>query len=54
MDHICQIWSVYRSFFRQVKQYRTNAFIRDGDKVFRTYFIDARGNEQMETGRPLN
>ena len=25
----------------------TNAFIRDGDKVFRTYFVDARGDEQM-------
>jgi predicted dithiol-disulfide oxidoreductase (DUF899 family) len=25
----------------------TNAFVRDGDKVFRTYFIDARGDEQM-------
>jgi predicted dithiol-disulfide oxidoreductase (DUF899 family) len=25
----------------------TNAFIRDGDDVFRTYFIDARGDEQM-------
>jgi predicted dithiol-disulfide oxidoreductase (DUF899 family) len=25
----------------------TNAFIHDGDKVFRTYFIDARGDEQM-------
>ena len=25
----------------------TNAFIRDGDQVFRTYFIDARGDEQM-------
>ena len=25
----------------------TNAFIRDGDKVFRTYFIDKRGDEQM-------
>jgi predicted dithiol-disulfide oxidoreductase (DUF899 family) len=25
----------------------TNAFIRDGDKVFRTYFIDARGDERM-------
>jgi predicted dithiol-disulfide oxidoreductase (DUF899 family) len=25
----------------------TNAFIRDGDTVFRTYFIDARGDEQM-------
>jgi predicted dithiol-disulfide oxidoreductase (DUF899 family) len=24
-----------------------NAFIREGDKVFRTYFIDARGDEQM-------
>jgi len=25
----------------------TNAFIRDGDSVFRTYFIDSRGDEAM-------
>jgi TnpA family transposase len=25
----------------------TNAFIREGDRVFRTYFIDNRGDEQM-------
>jgi predicted dithiol-disulfide oxidoreductase (DUF899 family) len=25
----------------------TNAFIRDGNRVFRTYFIDARGDEAM-------
>jgi predicted dithiol-disulfide oxidoreductase (DUF899 family) len=25
----------------------TNAFIRDGDKVFRTYLINSRGDEQM-------
>jgi predicted dithiol-disulfide oxidoreductase (DUF899 family) len=25
----------------------TNAFIRDGESVFRTYFIDKRGDEQM-------
>jgi predicted dithiol-disulfide oxidoreductase (DUF899 family) len=25
----------------------TNAFIRDGDEVFRTYFINSRGDEQM-------
>jgi predicted dithiol-disulfide oxidoreductase (DUF899 family) len=25
----------------------TNAFIRDGDLVYRTYFVDARGDEQM-------
>lgn len=25
----------------------TNAFIREGDRIFRTYFIDARGDEQM-------
>jgi predicted dithiol-disulfide oxidoreductase (DUF899 family) len=25
----------------------TNAFIRDGDEVFRTYFVDARGDEAM-------
>jgi predicted dithiol-disulfide oxidoreductase (DUF899 family) len=27
----------------------TNAFIREGDDVFRTYFIDARGDEHMGT-----
>ena len=25
----------------------TNAFIHDGDRIFRTYFIDARGDEAM-------
>jgi predicted dithiol-disulfide oxidoreductase (DUF899 family) len=25
----------------------TNAFIRDGDKVFRTYFVNSRGDEAM-------
>jgi predicted dithiol-disulfide oxidoreductase (DUF899 family) len=25
----------------------TNAFVRDGDNVFRTYFINNRGDEQM-------
>ena len=25
----------------------TNAFIRDGDSVFRTYFVDSRGDEAM-------
>ena len=25
----------------------TNAFIRDSDRVFRTYFINSRGDEQM-------
>jgi predicted dithiol-disulfide oxidoreductase (DUF899 family) len=25
----------------------TNAFIRDGDRVFRTYFVDGRGDEAM-------
>jgi predicted dithiol-disulfide oxidoreductase (DUF899 family) len=25
----------------------TNAFLRDGDRIFRTYFIDARGDEHM-------
>jgi predicted dithiol-disulfide oxidoreductase (DUF899 family) len=25
----------------------TNAFLRDGDEVFRTYFVDGRGDEQM-------
>ena len=25
----------------------TNAFLRDGDRVFRTYFIDRRGDEAM-------
>jgi predicted dithiol-disulfide oxidoreductase (DUF899 family) len=26
-----------------------NAFIRDGDRIFRTYFINARGDEAMGT-----
>jgi predicted dithiol-disulfide oxidoreductase (DUF899 family) len=26
-----------------------NAFFRDGDKVFRTYFINSRGDEAMWT-----
>jgi predicted dithiol-disulfide oxidoreductase (DUF899 family) len=25
----------------------TNAFVRDGDRIFRTYFIDSRGDEAM-------
>ena len=25
----------------------TNVFIRDGDRVFRTYFVDGRGDEQL-------
>ena len=25
----------------------TNAFIRDGDRVFRTYFVDSRGDEAL-------
>jgi predicted dithiol-disulfide oxidoreductase (DUF899 family) len=25
----------------------TNAFLRDGDRILRTYFIDARGDEAM-------
>ena len=25
----------------------TNAFLRDGDRVYRTYFVNARGDEQM-------
>jgi len=28
---------------------RTQCFIRDGDKVFRTYFINSRGDEAMGT-----
>jgi len=26
-----------------------NAFIREGDRIFRTYFVDARGDEQLGT-----
>ena len=25
----------------------TNAFIREGDRIFRTYFLNSRGDEQM-------
>jgi predicted dithiol-disulfide oxidoreductase (DUF899 family) len=27
----------------------TNAFIREGDRIFRTYFIDSRGDEALGT-----
>jgi predicted dithiol-disulfide oxidoreductase (DUF899 family) len=27
----------------------TNAFVRDGDRIFRTYFIDSRGDEHLGT-----
>jgi predicted dithiol-disulfide oxidoreductase (DUF899 family) len=27
--------------------HRTNAFLRDGDRVFRTYFVNSRGDEAM-------
>ena len=33
--------------FGVAEWHATNAFIRDGDRVFRTYVIDARGDEQM-------
>src|SRR4026209_1170285 len=33
--------------FRVDEWHGTNAFIRDGDRVFRTYFINTRGDEQM-------
>ena len=36
-----------RRRLRRQEWHGTNAFIRDGDKVFRTYFVDARGDEQM-------
>jgi len=33
--------------FRVDEWHGTNAFIRDGNQVYRTYFVDARGDEQM-------
>src|SRR5436190_20342390 len=33
--------------FGEDEWHGTNAFIRDGDRVFRTYFINNRGDEQM-------
>jgi predicted dithiol-disulfide oxidoreductase (DUF899 family) len=32
----------------------TNAFIRDGDSVFRTYFINNRGDEALGTGSSIS
>jgi predicted dithiol-disulfide oxidoreductase (DUF899 family) len=29
----------------------TNAFVRDGERIFRTYFINARGDEAMGSTR---
>src|SRR3954463_5962607 len=41
------IASEFDSDFGVREWHGTNAFIRDGDQVYRTYFIDARGDEQM-------
>ena len=36
-----------RGLRRRPSWHGTNAFIRDGDQVFRTYFVDNRGDEVM-------
>ena len=37
----------FRRRLRRGRMARQNAFIRDGDRVFRTYFVNNRGDEQM-------
>src|SRR5215472_6474913 len=32
---------------RQLIAYRAFAFIRDGERIYRTYFVDLRGDEAM-------
>jgi predicted dithiol-disulfide oxidoreductase (DUF899 family) len=39
--------SVFDKDFDVDEWHGTNAFIRDGDRVFRTYFINVRGDEAM-------
>ena len=41
------ITSDWDSDFGVREWHGTNAFIRDGDRIFRTYFIDSRGDEAM-------
>ncbi len=38
-----------RHGLRRRRWHGTNAFIRDGDRIFRTYFIDGRGDEHLGT-----
>jgi predicted dithiol-disulfide oxidoreductase (DUF899 family) len=41
-------WKLITSYTLGVDEWHgTNAFIRNGDRVFRTYFINNRGDEQM-------
>jgi predicted dithiol-disulfide oxidoreductase (DUF899 family) len=50
MDWTMPWYSITDSFdtdFGVDEWHGTNAFIRDGDNVFRTYFINNRGDEQM-------
>jgi len=39
--------SEFDSDFDVREWHGTNAFIREGDSIYRTYFVDARGDEQM-------
>jgi predicted dithiol-disulfide oxidoreductase (DUF899 family) len=41
------ITSDWDSDFGVREWHGTNAFIRDGDRIYRTYFIDSRGDEAM-------
>ena len=43
----CTITDDFDADFGVEDWHGTNAFLRDGDKVFRTYFVDSRGDEAM-------
>ena len=46
-DAVVQITDSFDKDFGVDEWHGTNAFIRDGNKVFRTYFVNNRGDEQM-------
>ncbi len=45
----CTISDSFDADFGVDEWHGHNAFIRDGDKVFRTYFFNSRGDEAMGT-----
>jgi len=43
----------FDSDFGVAEWHGTNAFIREGDRIFRTYFIDSRGHEVLDNTFPF-
>jgi predicted dithiol-disulfide oxidoreductase (DUF899 family) len=46
-DQVAHVADSFDADFGVGEWHGTNVFIRDGDRIFRTYFINSRGDEQM-------